>query len=240
LAPEAPLTADGLLPAAGGALVTPDTALPEAPVAPPSLPEPEVAAEPAAAPGSASITPAPAGDIVAPAVDLYHEGPVTALPGLSLEPSTPVTVTPALAAPDVAPATPVAHPASVGRMPTAADATRLRSARVEWNGKTLAVAARPELADGVLMVSLKHYFDAAEGAVYWFPEDKLARAVSAAADLTLRMGKNRAMLNGQARDLSRPPVVREGRVMVPLAVVVEALALRLDYDTTSNVLHIAH
>lgn len=184
-------------------------------------------AEPEVPTGPVGTTPIASTDVVAPPVELYHEGPVAAVPGATLEgPAGP------------RPGDNVAPPPVAEGYPTVTDAPRLRGARIDWDGKPGAGALRPELVDGVLMVSLKHYFDAADGAVYWFPEDKLARAVSADADLTIRIGKDRAMLNGTPHDLGRPPVVRDGRVMVPLDIVAQALGLALRYDADANLLHV--
>ena len=120
--------------------------------------------------------------------------------------------------------------AAATRPLTSADADALAHARVEFNGQALPDEARPEVRDGVLMVSLKHIFEAADGALYWFADGSTARAVTVNADLTVQVGTARATVNGESWELEAPVEARDGRVMVPTDLVARALGVAFNFD----------
>lgn len=117
---------------------------------------------------------------------------------------------------------------------TVADAAGLPGAEVIFGGRVLPEGAAPELRDGVLVVSLKHIFEAANGALYWFPEQRTARAITADADLTVQIGSSRVALNGKSREMATPATTREGRVLIPLSLVAEALGLNFEFDPAAR------
>lgn len=113
---------------------------------------------------------------------------------------------------------------------TAADADALATAPVVFNGRALPDEARPEVRDGVLMVSLKHIFEAAADALYWFADGSTARAVTASADLTVHVGVARATVNGESWELEAPVESLDGRIMVPVDFAARALGLAFGFD----------
>ncbi|MCE5218686.1 hypothetical protein LLH03_16855 [bacterium] len=138
-------------------------------------------------------------------------------------PSTPA----ASAAPEGA--APVARSPRTHRL-TAADGRALAKATMTYNGRALPVEARPEVRQGVLMISLKHILEAADGALYWFASEKIARAVTEKTDLSVRLGSARGAVNGKSRELAAAPVLKDGRILVPLEFVAEALGMTVEFD----------
>lgn len=121
-----------------------------------------------------------------------------------------------------------------------ADADKLANAQVVLEGKVLPDAARPQVHNGVLMVSLKHIFEAADGTVYWFPDQKMARAVTADADLAVKLGTRRALLNGESQEMPAEPVTQNGTLLAPLEVVAHALGVIFEFEPVSRQVIIRH
>ena len=117
---------------------------------------------------------------------------------------------------------------------SAADAAALAGLQVVYHGKPLADEARPEVLDGVAMISLKHIFEAAGGELYWFSAEKRARGVTAGADLAVQIGSTHATLNGEVSELAAAPALRNNRIMVPVSLVAKALSLKFELDPTSK------
>lgn len=125
--------------------------------------------------------------------------------------------------------------AAIARSPrthrlTAADGRALAKATMTYNGRALPVEARPEVRQGVLMVSLKHIIEAADGALYWFASEKIARAVTEKTDLSVRLGSARGAVNGKSLELAAAPVLKDGRILVPLEFVCAALGMTVEFD----------
>jgi len=130
-------------------------------------------------------------------------------------------------------ATGIAASLTVHRL-TVADADRLAGGKMVFDGKVLPDGAVPEVVDGVLMVSLKHLFEAADGAIYWFPEQKLARAITASADLAVQTESPRASLNGDTLMLKAAPVSKGGRLLVPVELVEKALGVTFEFEPVAR------
>ncbi|MDI9586402.1 MAG: copper amine oxidase N-terminal domain-containing protein [Acidobacteriota bacterium] len=119
-----------------------------------------------------------------------------------------------------------------------ADAALLADSTVVYAGKVLPAEARPEVHDGAVMMSLKHLFEAADGAVYWFPDQKLARGITARADLAVREGSDRAVLNGETVPIKARPVASEGRLLVPLELLEKALGVTIRFDPVTRQINV--
>jgi hypothetical protein len=101
---------------------------------------------------------------------------------------------------------------------------------VTFEGKDLGDAGRPELIAGVLMVPLKALVEAADGALYWFANDRTARVVTPQVDMTVKVGSDKASINGEPRDLACAPILKDGRLMVPLNLAADVLGVVVDFD----------
>lgn len=117
---------------------------------------------------------------------------------------------------------------------TVSDAPQLAGAKVMFEGKELGDAGRPELIGGVLMVPIKALVEAADGALYWFANDRTARAVTPQADMTVKVGSDKASVNGEPRDLACAPVVKNGRLMVPLNLAADVLGVVVELDPATQ------
>lgn len=103
-----------------------------------------------------------------------------------------------------------------------------------FGDKILPDDARPEVVDSAVMMSLKHLFEAADGAVYWFPDQRLARAITADADLAVQVGSTRATLNGKQLQLGASPVSLGGRLLVPVTLLEKALGVTVLIEPASK------
>jgi hypothetical protein len=128
---------------------------------------------------------------------------------------------------------PLPPPTQTHRL-TVSDAPQLAGAKVLFEGKDLGDAARPELIAGVMMVPLKIMVEAADGALYWFANERTARAVTPEADMTVKVGSDKASVNGEPRGLASAPVVKDGRLMVPLNLAADVLGVLVEFDPAGH------
>lgn len=141
------------------------------------------------------------------------------------------------------PPTTAAHPepntarpgaADPARPLTVADAGEIKTAKVFAGDRQLPDDARPELVDETLMISLKPVFEAFDGALYWFPGDRVARGVTADTDLAVQIGSTQATLNGKSLEVDPAPVLRNGRILAPISLVGRALSVGFEFDPAAN------
>ena len=154
--------------------------------------------------------------------------------GLRRLPSAPRTSEPATTAAHPDPGT--GRPGTVGpaRPLTVADAAEIKTARVFAGDRPLPDDARPELVDDTLMISLKPVFEAFDGALYWFPGDRVARGVTADTDLAVQIGSTQATLNGKSLVVDPAPVLRNGRILAPISLVGRALSVGFEFDPAAK------
>jgi len=121
---------------------------------------------------------------------------------------------------------------------TLADAAVLKDAKVVLGDRTLPDDARPEVISDALMVSLKPIFEAFDGALYWFPGDRVGRGVTANSDLAVQIGSSRATLNGAGIEVQPAPVLKNGRILAPIDLVGKALSVTFMLDAEAKTITI--
>ena len=86
-------------------------------------------------------------------------------------------------------------------------------------GRVLAALVK----NGTILVPLRSMFEAMGATVSWDPASKTATAQKTGASVQVTLGKNEAVINGEARPLDVPPEMYKGAVVVPIRVMSEAL-----------------
>jgi hypothetical protein len=77
--------------------------------------------------------------------------------------------------------------------------------------------------NGVILVPLRSMFEQMGASVSWNAKSKTATAQKPGASVSVTLGKNEAVINGEARPLDVPPEMYKGVVVVPVRVISESL-----------------
>ncbi len=110
--------------------------------------------------------------------------------------------------------------------------------QVAFNGERIAFDVPPRVEAGLSLTPFRHLFEHTGGVVSWVPSTRIVRAVNADREIVLAIGKPTARVNGQAISLQKPPFLEQGRAIVPLSFMGEALDVDIQYDPATGRLQI--
>lgn len=106
--------------------------------------------------------------------------------------------------------------------------------RVIVNGEELAFDVPPVEVGGRLLVPLRGVFERLGATVLWEPSTQRITAATAAKTIELVVGRREAAVDGRLVLLDIPPMVVQGRTMVPLRFVSEALGAYVQWQATAR------
>ena len=87
----------------------------------------------------------------------------------------------------------------------------------------------PQMQGSRIMVPVRGVFEHMGAQLTWDPATRTVRAVRADSNILVTVGKTDAMINGKAAAVETPPIVAEGRVMVPLRFLAQALGAKVEW-----------
>jgi len=105
---------------------------------------------------------------------------------------------------------------------------------VLFNSETLDLLASPELKEGVSIAPLREIFEASDGVLYWYPVEKRVEASRPGTDLSMTIGNPQVTVNDQTRVLEIAPYIKQGRTMVPLQFLADALDVTVTFNPESG------
>lgn len=114
----------------------------------------------------------------------------------------------------------------------------LRHIRILLNGKELGNDIPPLMENGRLLVPLRNIAEPLGAEVSWDGTNKTAAVARAGVSLTVQIGSEGAVVNGQETTLSVPAKLLGGRTMVPLRFVSEAFGARVEWDGENHLVNI--
>ena len=140
-------------------------------------------------------------------------------------------------------ASPAPHSASsvaTPKMPS--DTIRLpeasRSFQVAFDGQQIAFDVAPRVENGMPLAPFRQIFEHTGGQVMWAPQTKVVRAVNGEKEVIIRVGQDRATVNGSNVTMEKPAYIEKGRTIVPLTFVGQALDVDVQYDPATGRLQI--
>lgn len=98
------------------------------------------------------------------------------------------------------------------------------------NGRPARPDVEPRMIAGRMMVPIRFVAQELGAMVTWNPQTRVVRLLQGTDDITLIVGSTVARVNGLPRVLAVPPVVHEGRTLVPLRAVALFTGGRAMYD----------
>jgi hypothetical protein len=102
--------------------------------------------------------------------------------------------------------------------------------KLSYNSRPLNFDVQPRVQSGIALSPFRHLYEAAGGKVMWTNTTKTVNAKGAANTATIRIGSNRAMLNGQRTTLEYAAFLDRGRTVVPLSFISDTLNVNVDVD----------
>jgi hypothetical protein len=125
--------------------------------------------------------------------------------------------------------------ASVKSMPRSFDFNPLQ---VAFNGSQIAFDVQPRVEAGLPMAPFRQIFEHTGGLVQWVSASKVLRAVNSDREVVIKVGQSKATVNGETFKLDRAAFLEQGRTIVPLSFVGQALDVNVDYDPATGRLQI--
>lgn len=110
---------------------------------------------------------------------------------------------------------------------------------VQLNGQPLQTSVAPIQYRGRTLVPMRDIFEALGANVQWDAYTQGITATRATTTVKMQMGRPNASLNGQTVMLDQPPLMVNGRTMVPLRFVSEAMGASVNYDNRLQLVSIS-
>ncbi len=102
------------------------------------------------------------------------------------------------------------------------------------NGETQEFDVPPVIVDGRTLVPLRHIFEVLGAQLEWEGSTQSINATKDSTVVFLQVGNTNARINNQSRQLDVPPIIIEGRTLVPLRFVSESLGVKVDWNGTTR------
>jgi LysM repeat protein len=110
--------------------------------------------------------------------------------------------------------------------------------QVAFNGRMIRFDVQPRIEKGVKLSPFRQIFEHSGGKLYWYGEDKAVRAINATREIELRIGDATATVNNDKVKLERAPFVENGRTIVPITFVRDAMNVKISFDEKTGRLFI--
>ena len=97
----------------------------------------------------------------------------------------------------------------------------------------------PVIKDGRVMVPFRAVTEGLKAQVIWDPGSRTVTATQEGNTVILQIGNRTAWRNGLAVGLDRPPMIINGRTLIPLRFFAESLGCPVDWDAQTNAVRIS-
>ncbi|HET8999380.1 MAG TPA: stalk domain-containing protein [bacterium] len=111
--------------------------------------------------------------------------------------------------------------------------------KVFIDGQLVSLDVPPAIAAGRVLVPLRGVFNRLGAVVTWDPATQMVLAARGDTSISLRIGDTQASINGQPTLMDVPALLVDGRTMVPLRFISQALGAQVSWDATSTTVQIA-
>lgn len=109
---------------------------------------------------------------------------------------------------------------------------------IKWNGTSLETGQDAYIEDGIAWAPVREVAEAAGAKVSWNHQTQTVTAVKGSAKMTLRVGSNRAKVNGKSVRLSASVPLKNGRTLAPARVIAEAFGGKVDWVALDQAVYI--
>lgn len=109
---------------------------------------------------------------------------------------------------------------------------------VVLDGTTLSFDVAPQIINGRTMVPLRKIFEAMGAEVHWFNETQTVRATQDICFVQATIDSNVMTVNGTPKTMDVPPLLKDGRTLVPVRFVAESFGAKVEWDDNSSTVYI--
>ena len=102
------------------------------------------------------------------------------------------------------------------------------------NGQRLYTSSSPVIEDGTVMVPFRDIFEALGIEVEYNDSTKTITGSKDGLDISITIGNTEGYVNGQKKELSKPPQIVNGRTLVPLRFAAEAAGYPVEWDNVNK------
>ncbi len=88
----------------------------------------------------------------------------------------------------------------------------------------------PQSQGSRILVPVRGVFEKLGATLTWNAASQTVTAIRGTSKTVVTVGKKDAMVDGQVADVGTPPIVAEGRVMVPLRFLAQALGAKVEWQ----------
>lgn len=113
-----------------------------------------------------------------------------------------------------------------------------RNVTVCVNGETVSLDVAPAMRQGWIFVPLRGIFEKMGAVVIFNPVTRTVFARKGGRTVELKVGKDRAKINGRVYLMIVPAIELSGRTLVPLRFVSEALGASVDWNPSSAAVYV--
>ncbi len=109
-------------------------------------------------------------------------------------------------------------------------ASLIKTFDVAFNNSRIAFDVKPRIEKGMPLAPFRAIFEHTGGSVQWFGKSQTVRAISANRQIEFTVGQDTALVNNRVVKLAYRPYVENGRTIVPLSFVRDAMNVKVTYD----------
>ena len=106
--------------------------------------------------------------------------------------------------------------------------------KVTVNGEKIIFDVPPQLINNCTMVPLRKIFEAIGADVLWDGATQTVTATKGDQKITATINNTNAYVNGALKTLNVPPVIIEGRTLVPVRFIATALGANVEWNSKTN------
>jgi Copper amine oxidase N-terminal domain. len=125
-------------------------------------------------------------------------------------------------------------PAQIRNSPTIID----NSIAVYLNEKKLQFDVAPKIVDGRTFVPMRTIFESLGATVEWKNESQEVIAIRRGKIVILKIGSNKAMIDGTEVEMDSTPFIEQGRTLIPLRFISEAFDCVVNWDSSARTIRI--
>jgi hypothetical protein len=161
---------------------------------------------------------------------LLRSGNIAALPGRQLEGASvaPIRVTS------------LAKPSKTTGLPTFRAHSRYdgKTFEIAFDNSLIAFDVPPRVENGLPLAPFRAIFEHTGGTVKWYGQSKTVRAYNSAREIEFRIGDTQAKINNQSVQMETRPYLEQGRAVVPISFIQDAMDVNVEYDPATGRLRI--
>lgn len=111
-----------------------------------------------------------------------------------------------------------------------ASASGAQEIKISLDGLPIVTETKPVIRDDRVMVPFRAVAESLNAQVSWDPDSQKVTAMQDGVIVVLQIGNQTAWLNGVAVSLDRPPMIINGRTLIPLRFFAESLGCQVNWD----------